>query len=580
MIPPDLAARVRLLNLEMVAQESATPRVEALHRIAPVTPAARELPAELQSGQYFRATITRPLPNGTFLALVAGQEVALAMDQPRKSGDTLELVVVRREGNQVWAREAASEPGHAAPPPPSNPAVQTQLSQTAALIRQLITSASPPSPLPVSVTPPAPASPQPQPVAPPAPASSQSTSVSPPAPTSSQPTSVVPPSPVSSQSTSASPPSSTPAPWVPNSPPPSSPSLVTTEPANLLMEGAHPPTTEPSPELPSPREANRPPRPPLERREEAAALGRNNNLSNPAPPLAVRAALSALDPIFAQRQAPLLPTQLADTLRRSGLFYEAHLAEWAQGRYPLAELSAEPQANIPTATRPAPSETAAIATLGGGFAPWVSWMREPLSRATPTDKIVTLVQRLLGITFDAEAHEPPQSAREPAHAGGAQPSQPSSATPSASAQAQAPASASASPIPDRLVPLVQQQLDALAQGRVDLLFSPWPGSDVRWEISNEEGGGAANASGDDRGASRWQSRVTVHSPLLGTVAFWLSIAPSGIEVAIAAESPETRALLEQRTRELLDAFAADRLPLTQLTWRPASAIELSDHGHP
>ncbi|GAB6051102.1 hypothetical protein JCM16106_19550 [Hydrogenophilus islandicus] len=535
MIPPDLAARVRLLNLEMVAQESATPRVEALHRIAPVTPAARELPAELQSGQYFRATITRPLPNGTFLALVAGQEVALAMDQPRKSGDTLELVVVRREGNQVWAREAASEPGHAAPPPPSNSAVQTQLSQTAALIRQLITAASPPSPLPVSVAPPAPASPQPQPVAPPAPA---------------------------------------PTPSVPSATPP--PSLSVTEPANLLMEGAHPPTTESAPELPSPREANRPPSPPLARRDEAVALGRNNNLSNPAPPLAVRATLSALDPIFAQRQAPLLPTQLADTLRRSGLFYEAHLAEWAQGRYPLAELRAEPQANIPTTTRPSLSETTAIATLGGSVAPWVSGVREPLPRVTPTDKIVTLVQRLLGITFDAEAQEPTQSVRESPHSGGAQPPQPTTAPTSASTSA----SASASPIPDRLVPLVQHQLDALAQGRVDLLFSPWPGSNVRWEISDEEGGGAANASGDDRDARRWQSRVTVHSPLLGTVAFWLSIAPSGIEVAIAADSPETRALLEQRSRELLDAFAADRLPLTQLTWRPASAIEPPHHDHP
>lgn len=59
-----------------------------------------------------------------------------------------------------------------------------------------------------------------------------------------------------------------------------------------------------------------------------------------------------------QGSAPLLPqgapdaAQLAGRLQgaiaKSGLFYESHLAEWAEGKRPLSELLAEPQArNVP-----------------------------------------------------------------------------------------------------------------------------------------------------------------------------------------------------------------------------------------
>jgi hypothetical protein len=63
-------------------------------------------------------------------------------------------------------------------------------------------------------------------------------------------------------------------------------------------------------------------------------------------------------------RAPLLaaptldPTQLAGALQqgvaKSGLFYEAHVAEWAQGQRPLAELAKEPQMSGP---RPGQPET-------------------------------------------------------------------------------------------------------------------------------------------------------------------------------------------------------------------------------
>ena len=57
----------------------------------------------------------------------------------------------------------------------------------------------------------------------------------------------------------------------------------------------------------------------------------------------------------------LLPTRLAQTLRESGLFYEAHLARWTKGAYPFEAILNEPQARLGRAAMPMPG----VAELGG-----------------------------------------------------------------------------------------------------------------------------------------------------------------------------------------------------------------------
>jgi len=89
----------------------------------------------------------------------------------------------------------------------------------------------------------------------------------------------------------------------------------------------------------------------------ASAEGAQTSLSPGGKVIAdvLAAARRAGDPASAAvARTPLLagpapePGQLAGALRRglehSGLFYESHVAEWAQGQRPLAELAAEPQA--------------------------------------------------------------------------------------------------------------------------------------------------------------------------------------------------------------------------------------------
>jgi len=57
----------------------------------------------------------------------------------------------------------------------------------------------------------------------------------------------------------------------------------------------------------------------------------------------------------------LLPTRLAQTLRESGLFYEAHLARWTKGTYPFEAILNEPQARLARGALPMPG----LAELGG-----------------------------------------------------------------------------------------------------------------------------------------------------------------------------------------------------------------------
>ena len=55
--------------------------------------------------------------------------------------------------------------------------------------------------------------------------------------------------------------------------------------------------------------------------------------------------LAALQAGVADSQ-PALPQRLHQTLRESGLFYEAHLARWSRGTFELADLRNEPQARL------------------------------------------------------------------------------------------------------------------------------------------------------------------------------------------------------------------------------------------
>lgn len=140
MIPTDLAARLRMLAEASFFDSE--PPVQGTARV-------REIQARLPQllpGQQFSAHITRALPDNTFQAVVAGRTYTLALNQPAKQGDTLELVVTRQTPSAVFARPVGDSTANAA----AQTATRPSLSATGRLISFLLTGQPAPQPAPLA----------------------------------------------------------------------------------------------------------------------------------------------------------------------------------------------------------------------------------------------------------------------------------------------------------------------------------------------------------------------------------------------------------------------------------------------
>lgn len=219
----------------------------------------------------------------------------------------------------------------------------------------------------------------------------------------------------------------------------------------------------------------------------------------PQPATIVRATpLLSEPPLQAARLAPALQQAIVE----SGLFYEAHQAQWVAGRYPAEALAREPQArharpqraptaDAPTAPRPAEAVPAAEAPRGG----------------------------------------------EPAAARSAV----AAATPGLSAELQ---------------PLVQQQLDAAATQHIVWRGEVWPGQTLHWEIEAEE---QRREAPDEAPAEQWTTTVRLTLPRLGEINVALRLTPAKVSLAMTATA-DSAAALRQGMGALTAAFAAAGLP--------------------
>jgi hypothetical protein len=249
------------------------------------------------------------------------------------------------------------------------------------------------------------------------------------------------------------------------------------------------------------------------------------------------------------RSAPVLSEPPADTRRlavalksalsRSGLFYEAHQAQWVTGDRSLAELLKEPQAQL--------SEPRSFAAAG---------QRPPESGA----------QAAAGQAGDARHGSPPRSGPDTAAAPGAAPARPLAAE---GAQPQTPRELTAAgprepgagePVHMSTAPLVQQQLDALDTRQIVWQGQIWPGQTLHWEIEEREARESAPAPENE-----WQTRLALSLPNLGEVGAQLRISAQGIRVEVTAATPEAVARLQQEAESLHSGFARAELSLLQLT---------------
>ncbi|WP_175867514.1 flagellar hook-length control protein FliK [Burkholderia contaminans] len=247
--------------------------------------------------------------------------------------------------------------------------------------------------------------------------------------------------------------------------------------------------------------------------------------STPASAAASSAASSAAAARDAAATLPVaaLRAALAQAVSESGLFYESHLAQWLAGQRPLAALMREPQARLAAALAPADPDAAQHGSTD--LLDELLAQRPPLpATARATAQPGTPAQG------GAPARDPAQALPAGARQGASlphdtadllgdrpdarwTPARAELATASSDSQAQTLAT-----VHPAAVPLVRQQLDALATDQFRWAGEAWPGARLDWTIEPDDPGNrASRGDGDTGDGIAWRTRLTLTLPSLGTV---------------------------------------------------------------
>ncbi|QBE64852.1 flagellar hook-length control protein FliK [Pseudoduganella lutea] len=173
---------------------------------------------------------------------------------------------------------------------------------------------------------------------------------------------------------------------------------------------------------------------------------------------------------------------LKNVLGESGLFYESHVAEWAEGKRSLQDLAREPQ--MQRMTQQASSE--ALARAMGG---------------------------------------PDLSAAQ----------------------------------------MINLQLHAQEQGKVQWHGEAWPGQKMQWEVEREENEGRSRGRGEADEQPVWRSGMRFSLPLLGKVAATITLVGDQVHVAMQSGTDDTAAELRAWSGALQRALEAADAPLASLT---------------
>jgi hypothetical protein len=235
----------------------------------------------------------------------------------------------------------------------------------------------------------------------------------------------------------------------------------------------------------------------------------------------------------AQSAAAQLAPVLAKAVAQSGMFYEAHQAQWAAGKLPLERLLLEPQGQR---SSPALLEQAAVANAA-----------RPAAQATqPAVNANSILQALAA---GADKVGPAATATA-----GVQP---------------APAML-AQQVPDDLRPLVQQQLEAGASQRMFWHGTVWPQQALDWAI---ECGSEREADGKEEQEATWRTALSLTTPRLGHIDASLQLSAGGVRITIAATDAASANDLRTAAPQLAAALEAAGLTLHGFQVRHGAAQE-------
>lgn len=284
-----------------------------------------------------------------------------------------------------------------------------------------------------------------------------------------------------------------------------------------------------------------------------------------------------------------LAPMLRQALSQTGLFYESHQLQWLSGKLDTARLlkepqgqqsSARPQAALSTPGSATPSATDAqgaaarlalnasaltgnntlVRTAEGQAAKYLE-VSQSLNTGrpyAPSDRAATdgMVKDAAGATQRAVSAQPGAAAPGQSNT----PASPARGAENLTGQQALDTAQSRPPtVPDRLVPLVHQQLNAMATQTYVWHGQAWPGQPIEWEIEDPQR--EERAPGDEP-EDTWNTTLRLTLPQLGGVEARMHLTPAGLALRLVAEDPDTVAALDAARDRLDSALSAANVPLT------------------
>ncbi|HMV05106.1 MAG TPA: flagellar hook-length control protein FliK [Accumulibacter sp.] len=226
----------------------------------------------------------------------------------------------------------------------------------------------------------------------------------------------------------------------------------------------------------------------------------------------------------------LLPV-LEKAIVASGMFYEAHQAEWVEGRFSKAQLLLEPQGRLSPQHTPLPAGAPPSAEARTPAASDAG-QRSPPTVAPPSGRIDEAGPQ---VTAAASA---------------------TTTAPTAGTPASTPADVVAPPA----LAVVQQQLEAFATQVFTWQGQVWPGQQLHWQIEDPVHDRASGENAGD-GNEQWQTRLRLTLPRLGEVEARLGVQREQIALSIIAPEAATRQLLSGTASDLRGALERAGLSL-------------------
>ena len=115
-------------------------------------------------------------------------------------------------------------------------------------------------------------------------------------------------------------------------------------------------------------------------------------------------------------------------------------------------------------------------------------------------------------------------------------------------------------IPQELTHIVQQQLDGLATQNYAWQGQIWQGQNMEWEISPD-----GSQPGEADAATRWQTRLKLSLPTLGSIDAVLRFSPGGsVDISLNTGSDASKALMNDSINALKSQMESAGLNLTQV----------------